>query len=70
MDFYDKYPINSVWTHTNGNKYRILMITNTDSTNSDYQPTVVYQGENNKLWSRLLSNWDRSMTRLEIKEVA
>jgi hypothetical protein len=50
----------SRWKHRNGNLYTVLLIANTASTNPDYEPTVVYQGENGNVWARLLSDWSRS----------
>ena len=53
----------SVWAHSNGNRYTVLMIANLDSQDEvRYPKTVVYQGENGKVWSRAASDWGRSMT--------
>ena len=53
----------SMWYHSNGNKYTVLFIANEHTVNSDKYPiTVVYQGENQKIWSRPFSDWHRSMT--------
>lgn len=54
----------SVWQHTNGNEYMVLMMTNVDSTNDRYPETIIYAGKNEKIWSRPLSDWHRSMTRV------
>lgn len=53
----------SIWNHTNGNEYTVLLITNEYSENQDkYPTTVVYQGKNKRIWSRPLLDWHRSMT--------
>lgn len=55
--------IGTKWTHSNGAVYTVESITNIDSTNqARYPTTVVYRGTNDKLWSRPLSDWHRSMT--------
>jgi hypothetical protein len=59
---YDGIELKSRWKHTNGNIYTVIMFTNMDSENEKYVPTVVYQGENGKTWSRPISDWKRSMT--------
>lgn len=52
----------SEWVHTNGNKYRVLCVANEHTAHPDKYPiTVVYQGENLKIWSRPLNDWHRSM---------
>jgi len=51
--------------HRNGNVYTVLMFTNTDSTPerlNDHPIDVVYIGQNGKMWSRQLNDWDRSFT--------
>lgn len=53
----------SVWCHTNGNRYIVMCIANEFSERPEqYPPTVVYQGENGRIWSRPVSDWARSMT--------
>lgn len=56
----------SFWQHHNGNRYTVLMVTNTEGDDptkrEKYPPTVVYEGQNGKLWSRKLADWHRSMT--------
>lgn len=55
--------VGSKWTHTNGNLYEVIAIANKDTEYPDKYPiTVVYKGENGKIWSRPLSDWSRSMT--------
>lgn len=55
---------NTLWKHTNGNKYKVLVLTNQKSERHEQYPiTVVYQNyETKSLWSRPLSDWHRSMT--------
>jgi hypothetical protein len=56
----------SLWKHKNGNIYEVLMITNLESERPEYPITVVYcNARNFKVWSRPLSEWHRSMTRIE-----
>lgn len=51
------------WQHSNGNFYTVLVMSNGDSERPDeYPKTVVYQGDNGKVWSRPLSRWHGSMT--------
>ena len=53
----------SEWRHTNGNLYHVLCIANEHTERPDQYPvTVVYQGDNGRIWSRPLSDWHRSMT--------
>lgn len=63
-----KPQIGSVWEHTSGNKYIVLLISNTDSTKPNYPETVIYKGFNGKVWSRPLSDWCRSMTLIHCLE--
>lgn len=56
----------SRWRHSNGNTYAVILIANDHSENQDrYPTTVVYRGYNGKTWSRPLSDWHRSMTKME-----
>ena len=56
----------SRWRHSNGNIYAVLLITNEHSENQDrYPTTVVYRDYGYKVWSRPLSDWHRSMTKME-----
>lgn len=57
----------SLWRHTSGRIYRVLFLTNTESTRLDKYPvTVIYRGENNNVWSRPLYDWHRSMTEVRV----
>lgn len=56
----------SRWTHINGNTYTVLIITNEHSENQDrYPTTVVYRDYDGRTWSKPLSDWHRSMTKME-----
>lgn len=52
----------SQWMHRNNIVYEVVGITNYNSDNPKYPPTVVYRGvQNKRLWSRPLNDWHRSM---------
>lgn len=55
--------VGSVWSHYNGNHYRVLMFTNVETNRQDeYPTTIVYQNTKNlKAYSRKLIDWHRSM---------
>ena len=54
--------VGSKQEHTNGNKYEVIAIANKPTMHPDKYPnTVVYQGNNGKIWCRKLSDWSRSM---------
>lgn len=55
-------PPGSHWVHKNGNRYKVLLITNAAATQPEYILTIVYEGENGYIWSRPLSEWLRSYT--------
>lgn len=56
----------SRWKHSNGSTYAVLLITNEHSENQDrYPTTVVYRDYDGRTWSKPLSNWHRSMTKME-----
>jgi hypothetical protein len=56
-------PLDTLWSHTNGNVYTTLLHANMDSEDwSRYPPTIVYKGENGKVWTRPARDWHRSMT--------
>lgn len=59
--------IGSIWRHKNGNLYRVVLITNTESTRQDEYPTTVsYENIHNKtLWSRAYARWHGSMTAVD-----
>ena len=55
--------IGKQFKHRNGNIYTVLFLTNIDSTPerlNEHPIDVVYMGQNGKIWSRRLSDWDRS----------
>lgn len=53
----------SKWKHSNGIKYKVIAIAN-DLNTEKYPTTIVYKGENGKIWSRPLSEWYKSFTKL------
>lgn len=53
--------LKSLWKHTNGNIYQVLLVTNLPN-DVCYPMTIVYQGANGAIWSRPASDWHRSMT--------
>lgn len=56
---------NSLWRHHSGRVYKVLFLTNESTGNQDKYPrTVVYSGENGKLWSGPLYDWHRRMTEI------
>jgi hypothetical protein len=53
------------WRHHTGRIYVFIFIANEESTKPEYPPTVVYKGiSNGKIWTRPLSDWSRSFTKL------
>lgn len=57
----------TLWQHYNGNKYEVLLLSNTESERQEkYPTTVVYRNISNRnIYSRKLSDWHRSMTHVE-----
>ena len=56
----------SRWTHRNGGIYAVILIANEHSENQDrYPTTVVYRDYDGRTWSKPLSDWHRSMTKME-----
>ena len=54
--------------HKNGNVYTILHLTNTDNTidrQKRHPIQVVYQGEDGKVWSRELEDWNKKFTEVK-----
>lgn len=57
------------YIHKNGNIYTVLFLTNVDSDDKVNHPIdVVYMGQNGKIWSRRLSDWNRSFTEIVFDE--
>jgi hypothetical protein len=55
--------------HTNGNIYTVLFLTNTQAEPErwkDHPIDVIYEGANGNKWSRPLSDWFRSFTKITI----
>jgi hypothetical protein len=60
----EKPAIGSIWRHRNGCEYRVIMFTNEPGDRLKYPINIVYENtENGNKYSRLLSDWHRSMTR-------
>ena len=56
----------SRWKHSNGSTYAVILITNEHSETQDrYPTTIVYRDCNYEVWSKPLSDWHRSMTKME-----
>ncbi len=57
--------LGTVWKHTNGNIYRVIMITNIKTVRPiQYPVTVVYENtDTGTLWSRPVEQWYRSFVR-------
>ena len=55
------------WQHKNGSVYEVLMIANEQTAMPDVYPvTVVYRNiANGRIWSRPVSEWERSFKRLD-----
>jgi hypothetical protein len=56
------------YKHYNGNVYTVLYLTNTSTLSEKYPISVVYMGQNGNVWSRLLSDWFSSFTKVEYSE--
>ena len=50
----------SLWEHYNGNKYKVILLTNKKSTSNKYVPQVVYENMDGDIWSRPVHDWHRS----------
>lgn len=57
-----------IYIHHNGIIYQVLYIANEESTNESYPETVVYQGNNGKVWTKPLNNFLEKMSKLNIKQ--
>lgn len=54
---------NSIWRHTSGDLYEVILFTNVEGTKDKYPTTIVYQNVvNKKYYSRRADDWFRSMT--------
>jgi hypothetical protein len=60
----------SLWKHKkSGDFYRVSLVTNLDSTDGRYAPTVVYRNVvTGSWWSRPLHDWYRSMVLRDLNE--
>ncbi len=59
----------SRWKHYNGIEYTVEHIANVGSLFTEHPETVVYRGDNGRVWARPLSDWYRSMTPIQ-EEIA
>jgi cellulase/cellobiase CelA1 len=57
--------VGSKWEHENGIPYEVIMIANTYSKNTSYPITIIYKGENGKIWAKDLNNFLTRMTELK-----
>lgn len=53
--------VGSKWLHRNGNTYTVLHIAN-ELDEARYPRSIVYQGQNGKIWVRRADDWHRSMS--------
>lgn len=61
----------SVWQHRDGDIYTVEMLANEHTSQPERYPvTVVYRGQDGKVWSRRLVDWHGSMTALSEMDVA
>lgn len=57
--------VGSEWANTDGNIYKVFTIANKYTEYPDKHPiTIVYTGENGKIWSCPLSDWHLSMRKI------
>lgn len=54
----------SRWKHHSGREYTVLFLTN-EPDGEKCPRTVVYEGDNGKLWSGPLNDWHRRMTLID-----
>lgn len=47
----------SRWQHQNGNTYTVELLANVDSERPEYPVTVVYRGDNGKVWAKSMDNF-------------
>lgn len=65
----EKPIVGKLYQHKNGNVYKVVLLTNENAQEDkreEYPICVVYQGMvNGFIWSRTLSNWERSFKPVE-----
>jgi hypothetical protein len=66
-EVYESVPIASEWKHRNGNHYGVIGHTNIHTRYPEKHPiTIIYENiDNGSIWSRPLSDWHRSMVRVD-----
>ncbi len=52
------------YKHRNGNMYTVIIIANEFSDRDEYPVTVVYQGDNGKVWAKPWHNFISRMTKV------
>ncbi|MGH1461212.1 MAG: DUF1653 domain-containing protein [Neptuniibacter sp.] len=64
----EKLLTDPLWEHYSGKRYTVKMVTNQMAKDpKKYPPTVVYQSvDTGMLWSRPVSDWERSFKIVEI----
>lgn len=45
--------------------YTVILIANTENCNRDYPVTVIYQGDNGKVWAKPLANFSDKMEEIK-----
>lgn len=60
----------SQWRHHLGGLYTVLHIANEHAKNPKYQPMVVYQGANGKVWAKTVPNFLRTMREVKVVNVS
>ena len=69
LDFYKKAvhipTVGERYKHHNGNEYEVVIVSNLDSQRPEYTPTVVYKGDNGKVWSKTLTDFNAKMARVQ-----
>jgi hypothetical protein len=56
--------IGEQWIHHNGRVYEVVLIANVDSVNEHYPITVIYKGQNGRIWSKQLDNFLSKMKKI------
>lgn len=52
------------WIHLNGHEYTVVLIANEHSFKAEYPITVVYKGDNGKIWCKTLENFLAKMVKM------
>jgi len=57
----DKPIVGNKYVHDNGVVYKVLFIANEGSEKEEYPETIVYQGDNGKVWTKTVLNFMNKM---------